>query len=69
MNKKSLKQKIRDSELTIGSWITLGDTSLAEILANAGFDWLVVDLEHSMLSLEQAGALIQPSSFLVYPPW
>ena len=59
MNKKSLKQKIRDSELTIGSWITLGDTSLAEILANAGFDWLVVDLEHSMLSLEQAGALIQ----------
>ena len=37
----------------------MGNTSIAEILANAGFDWLVVDLEHSTISLEQAGELIR----------
>jgi 2-dehydro-3-deoxyglucarate aldolase len=28
-------------------------------LANAGFDWLVVDLEHTTISIEQAGELIR----------
>ena len=55
----SLKQKIKNGDLTIGSWITLGNTSIAEILSNAGFDWLVVDLEHTTISIEQAGELIR----------
>jgi len=54
-----LKEKLRNAELTVGSWITLGNTAIAEILANAGFDWLVVDLEHTTISLEQAGELIR----------
>jgi len=54
-----LKQKINKGELTIGSWITLGNNGVAEILANAGFDWLVIDLEHTTISLEQAGELIR----------
>ena len=55
----TLKQKLKTNELTIGSWITLGNTSIVEILANAGYDWLVVDLEHTTISLEQAGELIR----------
>ena len=54
-----LKQKLINKQLTIGSWITLGNTGIAEILANAGYDWLVVDLEHTTISLEQAGELIR----------
>jgi 2-keto-3-deoxy-L-rhamnonate aldolase RhmA len=54
-----LKQKLKNKELTVGSWITIGNTSIAEILANAGYDWLVVDLEHTTISLEQAGELIR----------
>ncbi|MBT5399563.1 2,4-dihydroxyhept-2-ene-1,7-dioic acid aldolase [bacterium] len=54
-----LKQQLKNRELTIGSWITLGNTSIAEILANAGYDWLVVDLEHTTISLDQAGELIR----------
>jgi len=54
-----LKRKLKDNQLTIGSWITIGNTSIAEILANAGYDWLVVDLEHTTISLEQAGELIR----------
>ena len=43
---KSLKQRLKDRELTIGSWITMSHPSVAEIMSNAGFDWLTVDMEH-----------------------
>jgi len=55
----TLKKKLQSNALTIGSWITLGHTSIAEILAHAGFDWLVIDLEHTTISIEQAGELIR----------
>lgn len=54
-----LKNKLRSNTLTLGSWITLGHPAIAEILASAGFDWLVVDLEHSTISIEQADNLIR----------
>jgi 2-keto-3-deoxy-L-rhamnonate aldolase RhmA len=43
----------------MGSWITLGHPAIAEIVARAGFDWLVVDLEHSVISIDMAGDLIR----------
>lgn len=60
MNKTdSLKLKLRNGELTIGSWITLGHPSIAEIMAKAGFDWLTVDMEHSAITMHEAQQLIQ----------
>ncbi|MFO7997098.1 MAG: aldolase/citrate lyase family protein [Dehalococcoidia bacterium] len=55
----SLKSKLRDRRLTIGSWVTLGHSSVAEIMAKAGFDWLTVDMEHSAITLREAQQLIQ----------
>ena len=55
----SLKNKLKSNLLTLGSWITLGHPSIAEILASAGYDWLVVDLEHTTISIELAGELIR----------
>ncbi|WP_163323657.1 HpcH/HpaI aldolase family protein [Draconibacterium mangrovi] len=46
-----LKEKLSKNELTIGSWITIGHTSVIEILSHAGFDWLTIDLEHTTLDL------------------
>ena len=54
-----LKSRLSKGELTIGSWITLGHPSIAEIMASAGFDWLVLDMEHSVLELSEIQALIQ----------
>jgi len=45
-------------KISIGSWITLGHFSIAEIMANAGFDWLCVDLEHSVIDYYEAEQLI-----------
>ena len=45
-------------KLSIGSWITLNHPSIAEIMADAGFDWLCVDLEHSVTDYYEAQQLI-----------
>lgn len=58
-DKKSLRDKLHTKTLTVGSWITLGHPAIAEIMARAGFDWLVVDLEHSIISIDTAGDLIR----------
>ncbi len=57
--KNPLKIKLRNNELTIGSWITLGHTAIAEIMAKAGFEWLTIDMEHSVITLDTAQQLIQ----------
>ncbi|ODT84248.1 MAG: 2,4-dihydroxyhept-2-ene-1,7-dioic acid aldolase [Nitrosomonadales bacterium SCN 54-20] len=54
-----LKAKLARNALTIGSWITLGHPSIADIMAAAGFDWLVLDTEHSVLELGEVQMLIQ----------
>ena len=49
MKNKILKNKLNNNELTIGSWITIGHPSIPEILGNAGFDWLTIDMEHNSI--------------------
>ncbi|MDX9743119.1 MAG: aldolase/citrate lyase family protein [Arcobacteraceae bacterium] len=53
-----LKNKLKNNELTIGSWITIGHSAVVDVMATAGFDWLVVDLEHTSIDLTTAHSLI-----------
>ena len=54
----SLRIKIKAGELTLGSWITIGHPNVTEILANAGFDWLVIDIEHNPIDPAMVQTLI-----------
>lgn len=45
-------------KVSIGSWITLNHISIAEIMAQAGFDWLCIDMEHSVTDYAEAQQLI-----------
>ncbi len=54
-----IKEKLCKGEVSVGSWISLGNCAIAEILARAGYDWLVIDLEHSVISIEKVGDLIR----------
>jgi len=45
-------------KISLGSWITLNHFSIVEILAEAGFDWLCVDMEHSVTDYYEAQQLI-----------
>ena len=59
MSKPSLKTKIKTDELTIGSWISFGFNQTCEIMAKAGFDWLVIDMEHTAIDFDQCLNLVQ----------
>ena len=49
---------MNNKEVSIGSWITLGHPSIAEVMADAGFDWLCIDMEHTVIDYTQAQNLI-----------
>jgi len=53
------KNLFNDNEVALGSWITLAHPAVAEIMANAGFDWLAIDLEHSVITIREAEELIR----------
>ena len=47
------------SNLSIGTWQSLPNESIAEIFAKAGYEWIVIDLEHSSININQAEHLIR----------
>lgn len=55
----SLKRKIKDGQLTLGSWLSFGYTPVCEMMAGMGFDWLVIDMEHTAIDTWQMFQLIQ----------
>ncbi len=54
----SLKEKLKNNQLTIGSWITIANPAIVEIMATANFEWLVIDMEHTSIDLASAQILI-----------
>jgi 2-dehydro-3-deoxyglucarate aldolase len=49
---------MKQKKVSIGSWVTLNHFSIVEIMADAGFDWLCVDMEHSVTDYSEAQMLI-----------
>ena len=43
---KNLKQRLKQGETLNGCWLNLGTSITAEIVGLAGFDWVLIDLEH-----------------------
>jgi 4-hydroxy-2-oxoheptanedioate aldolase len=41
-----LRRRVLAGEPTIGAFVGLGSVVAAELMARAGFDWVVIDLEH-----------------------
>ena len=39
----------KNKKISLGTWITLNDSSISEILAKNSFEWLCVDMEHSTI--------------------
>ena len=47
-----LLSKLREGKPTIGSWVALSDPYCVEVMANAGYDWLIIDTEHCPIGPE-----------------
>ena len=59
------KQRLASGEPQIGLWLGLADAYCAELAANAGFDWLLIDGEHAPNDLR--GMLAQLQAVAPYP--
>lgn len=40
--------------MALGTWLSLGSSNVAEVLAHAGFDWLLIDGQHSPIGPAEA---------------
>ena len=54
MRKNPVKQALRSGQPSVGTWLSLGNITAARFLARAGFAWLTVDIEHSLVDWETA---------------
>ncbi|HEU4372872.1 MAG TPA: aldolase/citrate lyase family protein, partial [Telluria sp.] len=68
------KRAIAAGKLQLGLWSGLSNNITVEVLANSGFDWLLLDTEHSPNELpmvhSQLQAIAQGKAHpIVRPPW
>ncbi|HEY0455890.1 MAG TPA: aldolase/citrate lyase family protein [Verrucomicrobiae bacterium] len=54
MKKNYVRSKLKEGKTSIGTWLTLPDTTAAQMMARTGFDWLTVELEHTPVTFETA---------------
>ncbi len=54
-----VKELLRDGKPALGAVISLPCAPVAQVLAQAGFDWLWIDMEHGPINLETAHGMIQ----------
>ncbi len=47
MRTNAVKEKLKRGEPALGAWLSLPSIPSARIMARLGFDWLVVDMEHT----------------------
>jgi 2-dehydro-3-deoxyglucarate aldolase len=49
----AIRQALTSNQASIGSWMQIPHASVAEIMGQAGYDWVAVDLEHGAISVHQ----------------
>ena len=73
-NPKNHFKRPAGGKTQIGLWATLSSNYVAEVVAGAGFDWILLDTEHSPADLECVLSQLQaiapyPTTAVVRVPW
>ena len=58
MRTNHVRQKLLAHEPTLGCFLGLGSPNAAELLAHAGFDWLVIETEHNALDAAEVQQML-----------
>lgn len=56
---RALRAKLKSGAPCIGAWQTLGNAGISEVLAGTNVDWVMIDMEHSMLDLRDVAEAIR----------
>lgn len=68
------KQGLREGRQLVGLWSSLSSAAATEILADSGFDWILIDSEHApnevpMVADQLRAASLGRATPVVRPPW
>lgn len=74
MPRNTFKRALRAGQPQIGLWSSLSSHYTVEVIAGAGFDWILLDTEHSpndvtLVLAQLQAAAAYPVSTLVRPAW
>ena len=72
--RNGFKRALKAGKAQIGLWSSLSSNYSVEVIAGAGFDWILLDMEHSPNDLESALTQLQaaapyPTHPVVRVPW
>jgi 4-hydroxy-2-oxoheptanedioate aldolase len=72
--KNEFKRALKAGKAQIGLWSSLSSSYTVEVIAGAGFDWILLDTEHSPADLENLLTQLQaaapyPTHSVVRVPW
>lgn len=56
-----LKEKIKKTESVIGTWNTILDPSIIEVLASSGLDFIIIDFEHGPFRIDKVSDFVNAS--------
>jgi 4-hydroxy-2-oxoheptanedioate aldolase len=54
MRPNPVKRALKAGRPAVGTWLSLGSITAARLMARTGFDWLTLDIEHSLVGIETA---------------
>jgi 4-hydroxy-2-oxoheptanedioate aldolase len=74
LSRNRFKEGLKAGKAQIGLWSSLSSNYTVEVIAGAGFDWILLDMEHSPNDLESLLAQLQaaapyPTHPVVRVPW
>ena len=49
---KKLREKLHAGQICLGTWVTSTDPCVTELLCGSGFDFIIIDSEHTALDIE-----------------
>ena len=74
MRENSALTAWRNGQQTIGCWLSIDNAYTAELIANLGFDWICVDLQHGLIDYTDLKSILPAISTsqtvpIVRVPW
>jgi 2-keto-3-deoxy-L-rhamnonate aldolase RhmA len=71
---RRLRQKLNSGEKVLGAWISSSDPVMNVLMIEAGFDFLLIDMEHAAFNLETLQQIMllfrgKPACPIVRVPW
>ena len=69
MRENRVKQAWKQGETTVGAWLSLPNSFSAELMAQQGFDWLTIDMQHGLIDYSDAVQMLTAISTTSVTPF